>query len=107
MRFLRDWGFLDILAMVVRDGTAVPIPAEIVIPPAAYWAAQGKLNIAGVVLAATAGGWVGPALSYWIASRLGRPRGARYGRYRLMAPNEMERADRWFESACSGGRFLA
>jgi len=77
MQFVLDWGYLGIFVMMVFESTAVPIPAEIVIPPAAYWAAQGKLNIAGVILAATAGGWVGSALSYWIAWKLGRPLSSR------------------------------
>src|SRR5258707_10721047 len=107
MRFLRDWGFLDILAMVVRDGTAVPIPAEVGTPPAAYWAAQGKLNIAGVVLAATAGSWVGSAISYWVAWKLGRPLVTRYGKYVLLSPAKIEGADRWFDTYCAGGIFVA
>ncbi|MEO8036673.1 MAG: DedA family protein, partial [Acidobacteriota bacterium] len=55
MQFVLDWGYAGIFIMMLFESTAVPIPAEIVIPPAAFWAAQGRLNIFGVVLAATAG----------------------------------------------------
>lgn len=107
MQFVLDWGYLGIFAMMVLESTAVPIPAEVVIPPAAYWAAQGKLNIAGVVLAATAGGWVGSALSYWVAWKLGRPLVTRYGRYVLMSPKKIEAADHWFDTYGAGGIFVA
>src|SRR5205085_2156060 len=73
MQFVLDWGYIGIFLMMMFESTAVPIPAEVVIPPAAFWASQGKLNIFGVVAAATAGSWVGSALSYWIAYKLGRP----------------------------------
>src|SRR5215212_5593540 len=52
MQFILDWGYLGIFLMMAFESTAVPIPAEIVIPPAAYWAAQGKLSLTGVILAA-------------------------------------------------------
>jgi len=107
MQFVLDWGYLGIFVMMVFESTAVPIPAEVVIPPAAYWAAQGKLSIFGVVLAATAGGWVGSALSYWIAWKLGRPLVNRYGRYVLLSPQKIAAADHWFDMYGAGGILVA
>lgn len=107
MQFVLDWGYLGIFAMMVCESTAVPIPAEIVIPPAAYWAAQGRFNLVLVVLAATAGSWVGSALSYWAAWKLGRPLVNRYGKYVLLSPPKIEKADRWFEMYGAGGIFVA
>jgi membrane protein DedA with SNARE-associated domain len=107
MQFVLDWGYIGIFVMMVFESTAVPIPAEVVIPPAAYWAAQGKLSIVGVVLASTAGGWVGSALSYWISWKLGRPLVERYGKYLLMSPAKIAAADRWFATYGAGGIFVA
>src|SRR5437763_33115 len=72
MQFVLDWGYLGVFAMMVFESTATPIPAEVVIPPAAYWAAQGRFNIWLVVIAAAVGAGVGSALRYWVAGRLGR-----------------------------------
>ena len=107
MQFVLDWGYLGIFVMMVFESTAVPIPAEIVIPPAAFWASQGKLSIVGVVIAATAGGWVGSAISYWLAYKLGRPLVTKYGRYVLISPAKIEAADHWFETYGAGGIFVA
>jgi membrane protein DedA with SNARE-associated domain len=107
MQFVLDWGYLGIFVMMALESTAVPIPAEVVIPPAAYWAAQGKFHIAGVILAATAGSWLGSAISYWVAWKLGRPLVTRYGRYVLISPPKIEAADRWFDSYGAGGIFVA
>ena len=42
MQFVLDWGYLGILVMMLFESTAVPIPAEIVIPPA-----EGLLHVVG------------------------------------------------------------
>src|SRR5437764_12600078 len=107
MQFVLDWGYLGIFLMMVFESTAVPIPAEVVIPPAAYWAAQGRFNIWLVVIAATIGSWVGSAISYWVAYKLGRPLVARFGKYVLLSPAKMEKADLWFEAYGAGGIFVA
>lgn len=107
MQFVLDWGYLGVFLMMVFESTAVPIPAEVVIPPAAYWAAQGRFNIWLIVVAATIGSWVGSALSYWIAYKLGRPLVARWGKYVLLKPAKVEKADLWFEAYGAGGIFVA
>jgi len=107
MQFVLDWGYLGIFIMMVFESTAIPIPAEVVLPPAAYWAAQGRFNIAFIILAATAGSWVGSALSYYLALWLGRPIVDRYGRYVLLSKPKIAKADLWFETYGSGGIFVA
>jgi membrane protein DedA with SNARE-associated domain len=107
MQFVLDWGYLGIFVMMLFESTAVPIPAEIVIPPAAFWASQGRFNLVAIVVVATAGSWAGSALSYWIALKLGRPLVERYGRYVLLSPKKIEGADHWFDAYGSGGIFVA
>jgi len=107
MQFVLDWGYLGVFVMMFFESTAVPIPAEIVIPPAAYWAAQGHFNIAAIVIAATAGSWAGSAFSYWIALKLGRPLVEHYGRYLLLSKRRIEEADHWFAEYGAGGIFVA
>jgi membrane protein DedA with SNARE-associated domain len=107
MQFVLDYGYVGVFVMMVFESTAIPIPAEVVIPPAAYWASQGKLSIVGVVLAATAGGWVGSALSYWLSWKLGRPLVMRYGRFVLLTPHKIDVLDQWFATYGAGGIFVA
>ena len=107
MQFVLDWGYIGIFVMMLFESTAFPIPAEIVLPPAAFWAAQGRFNVALIVIAATAGSWVGSAISYYIALRLGRPLVNRYGKYVLLKPPTITKADYWFETYGTGGIFVA
>ncbi|HEX9502397.1 MAG TPA: DedA family protein [Thermoanaerobaculia bacterium] len=107
MQFVLDWGYLGVFVMMFFESTAVPIPAEIVIPPAAYWAAQGRFNVALIIVAATAGSWAGSAFSYWIALKLGRPLVERYGRFVLLSKRKIAGADHWFAAYGAGGIFVA
>src|SRR5947207_8904352 len=107
MQLVRDWGYLGVFVMMMFESTAMPIPAEVVIPPAAYWAAQGRFNIWLIVVAATAGSWVGSAVSYWVSKKLGRPLVERWGKYVFLKPAKIEKADLWFEAYGAGGIFVA
>jgi membrane protein DedA with SNARE-associated domain len=107
MQFVLDWGYLGIFLMMLFESTAIPIPAEVVLPPAAFWASQGRFNLAAIVIVATAGSWAGSALSYWIAWKVGRPVVERYGRWVLLSHNKIVAADSWFDAYGAGGIFVA
>ncbi len=107
MQFVLDWGYLGIFVMMAFESTAIPIPAEVVMPPAAYWASQGRLNLAAVIIVATLGSWAGSAASYWIAWKLGRPIFERYGKYVHLTHARLAKADDWFAVYGAGGIFVA
>jgi membrane protein DedA with SNARE-associated domain len=107
MQFVLDYGYFAVFVLMILESTAAPIPAELVIPPAAYWASQGRMNLWLIVVVATAGSWVGSALSYWVAWKLGRPLVEKYGRYLHLSPERMKKTDAWFEAYGSGGIFVA
>ncbi len=100
-------GYLGIIALMAMESSIIPVPSEIVIPPAAFLAAEGKLNIFGVVAAGTFGSWLGAALSYWVALWLGRVVIARWGRYFFVSEAKLERAENWVHRYESGGIFFA
>jgi membrane protein DedA with SNARE-associated domain len=93
---LAQGGYLLIAGLMALESTFVPIPSEVIIPPAAYLAhTQGQLSFLGVVLAGTAGSWVGASLMYWGARLLGRPLILRFGRYVGLGQTKVELAERW------------
>jgi membrane protein DedA with SNARE-associated domain len=78
------------------ESTFVPIPSETIIPPAAYLAyTRGQFSLVGIVLAGTAGSWVGASLMYWGARGLGRPFVLRFGPYIGLGLAKLEMAERW------------
>jgi membrane protein DedA with SNARE-associated domain len=98
------WGIIVLMAM---ESSIFPVPSEIVIPPAAFLAAQGKLSFTGVVLAGTVGSYLGSAITYWISRLVGRPLIIKYGRFVFINPKKLEQTEQWLARYQTGGIFFA
>src|SRR3954462_1512350 len=84
--WVETWGYLGVFVLMAMESSIIPVPSEIVMPPAAFWAAQGRMSFAGVVLAGTAGSYVGSILSYGFARWVGTPVIARFGHFVGITP---------------------
>jgi membrane protein DedA with SNARE-associated domain len=105
---LSHGGYWLIAGLMALESTLVPIPSEVIIPPAAYLAhTQGEFSFLGVVLAGTAGSWVGASAMYWAARLLGHPVIVRYGRYVGLRQAKIELAERWCAHYGPPGVFLS
>jgi membrane protein DedA with SNARE-associated domain len=100
-------GYVGIIILMAMGSTPLPVPAEVVVPPAAFLAAQGRLSLTGVILASTLGAYVGAAVMYWLSLWLGRPLVLRFGRFILFPPKRMEEAEHWLARYEAGGVFFA
>jgi membrane protein DedA with SNARE-associated domain len=112
--FLEIWvgwvlhgGYLGIIVLMAMESSIFPVPSEVVIPPAAFLAAQGKLSFTGVILAGTLGSYLGAAITYWVSRLIGRPLILRYGRFVLLGPKKLEQSERWLSRYETGGVFFA
>jgi membrane protein DedA with SNARE-associated domain len=105
---LSQGGYWLIAGLMALESTFVPIPSEVIIPPAAYLAhTQGQFSFLGVVLAGTVGSWVGASVMYWAARLLGRPLIVRFGRYVGLGQAKIELAERWCTHYGPSGVFLS
>ena len=93
---LDQGGYLLIALLMAMESSIIPLPSELVIPPAAYLAhARGTFSLPGIVIAGTLGSWVGASVMYWASYFLGRPLLMRYGRYVMITPEKIEKAEAW------------
>jgi membrane protein DedA with SNARE-associated domain len=106
-QWLHDWGYLGIIVLMAMESSIFPVPSELVIPPAAYWAAQGRYTLWGVVLAGTVGSYLGAAATYGAARVVGRPLILRYGGWLLVTEAKLLHAERWLQRYTAGGIFFA
>lgn len=100
-------GYIGIVVLMAMGSSPLPVPAEVVIPPAAFLAAQGHLSFSGVIIAGTIGCYLGGAAMYWISLLVGRPIVLRYGRFFLLKPHKLEQAEVWLSRYETGGVFFA
>ncbi|MEP6601904.1 MAG: DedA family protein [Nitrospirota bacterium] len=106
-QWVHDWGYPGIIILMAMESSVIPIPSEVVIPPAAYWATQGRYSMGGVILAGTFGSYLGATITYWVARWIGRPFMVRYGRYIFCPEGKLLRAERWLSRYEAGGIFFA
>lgn len=89
-------GYPGIVLLMAIESSFVPFPSEVVVPPAGYLAAQGKMNLLLVILAGIAGSLIGAYVNYAIAVCAGRPFILRYGKYFLITEEKFARVERFF-----------
>lgn len=105
---LDQGGYWLVAALMAMESSIIPLPSELVIPPAAYLAhTNGKLSLTGIVIAGTVGSWVGASVMYWGSRLLGRPLLVRFGRYALITPEKIEAAERWSQHYGVMGVFIS
>ena len=104
---VRDWGYPGVVLLMAMESSVLPVPSEIVIPPAAYWASQGRMTFLGVVVAGTIGSYLGAMAMYAVSRWLGRPLVLRWGKYIRITPEKLERAERFLARYETGGVFFA
>lgn len=134
MATLKTGGYWLIALLMAIESSVLPLPSEVVIPPAAHLAWTGKLPfsigrtiivpaqtgsdpdvpattrwlcIGGVVIAGTVGSWLGATIMYWVARLAGRPLFLHYGKWVMITPEKIEGAERWADHYGSMGIFIS
>lgn len=90
-------GLTGVFIGMLLESAYIPIPSEIILPYAGYLVFLGHASFVSAGLVGLAGSLLGALISYEIALLGGRPLVERYGRYVLIRPHELDRADAWFE----------
>ena len=98
---ISELGYLGIFLVMLAESIFPPIPSELIIPFAGFAAANGDLNLFGVLAAATIGAVVG-MLPWYFAGRLfGLERvrylADRFGRVMAFNADEIDLAVGWFK----------
>src|ERR1044071_10444856 len=93
---LESGGYPLIVLLMAIESSFVPLPSELVIPPAAHLAyTQGNMSLVGVVVAGTIGSWIGATVMYWVSRAAGRPLVLKYGKYVLIPASKVYQAENW------------
>ncbi|MDD4820267.1 MAG: DedA family protein [Flavobacteriales bacterium] len=80
---LENLNYWTITILMAIESSFIPFPSEIVVPPAAYRAAAGELNVFLVVVFATLGADIGATVNYYLARWVGRPIVYRFSESRI------------------------
>lgn len=94
--------YWTITLLMTIESSFIPFPSEVVVPPAAYKAAAGELNVVLVVVFATLGADLGALINYYLARWIGRPiiyrfAESRIGHMCLLDKNKVQKAEKYFD----------
>jgi membrane protein DedA with SNARE-associated domain len=109
--YMNNMNYVTIFLLMALESTFVPLPSEIVIPPAAWKAASGDLNVFLVVLFATAGALVGASFNYFMSLWLGRPivyafAESKVGHLFLLSKEKVMKAEAYFDNHGKSSTFI-
>ncbi|MDI6800734.1 MAG: DedA family protein [Thermodesulfovibrionales bacterium] len=99
-------GYGGIVFLMFIESTFIPLPSEIVIPPAGYLISQKQMSWFGVIASGTAGSLLGALFNYVIALYLGRPFIIKYGKYFGVSKSHFEKGERFFQAHGSISTFV-
>jgi membrane protein DedA with SNARE-associated domain len=93
---ISSMGYGGIVLLMAIESACVPLPSEVTMPFAGYLVAAGRFNLQLVAIAGAFGCLLGSYVAYFVG-RGGNRLLVRYGRYVLIAPHELEIAERFFD----------
>jgi membrane protein DedA with SNARE-associated domain len=100
-------GYGGVVLMMAIESACIPLPSEVIMPFSGFLVASGRFNLQIVAIMGAIGCLLGSYVAYYVGAHGGRRFIERYGRYLLIAPHELEAADRFFERWGSLAVFLS
>lgn len=109
MDCIQQWGYWGVIVLMAMESSIIPVPSEVVVPPAAIAATfpDSSMSFWGVVVAGTVGSYLGSCVMYFMALLLGRPFMFRFGKYFFMPPAKLEKAEVFMNKYSTAGIFFA
>lgn len=105
--------YWTITFLMTLESTVIPIPSELVVPPAAYRAAAegSDLNVILVALCATIGANLGALINYTAARYLGRPiiyafANSTFGHMCLLNEQKVQKTEKYFNDHGAAGTLI-
>lgn len=89
-------GYGAIFLLMLLESACIPVPSEITMPVAGLLASEHHLGLIAAMVVGIVGNLAGSLISYAVGRSGGRPLLVRYGRFILVRPHDVDRADAWF-----------
>jgi membrane protein DedA with SNARE-associated domain len=92
----RDLGYPGIVVLMAMESSVLPLPSELVMPPAGYLAAKGEMSFVLALACGVLGSVLGALANYYGAHWIGGPFVRRYGKYVFLSEAALARSERFF-----------
>ena len=109
--YMANLNYFTVALLMTIESSFIPFPSEVIIPFAAFKAAQGELNVFLVIVSGTIGALIGALFNYYLSKYLGRPiiykfAGSTFGKMCLLSPEKVEHAEQYFVKNGKSSTFI-
>lgn len=99
--YLDHLNYWVLTILMILENSIVPLPAELIVAPAAYRAANGEMSLIVLIICTTLGSTIGALINYYISRHLGRYLvykfvDSKIGRLLLLDKEKLEKAEQLF-----------
>jgi membrane protein DedA with SNARE-associated domain len=105
-------GYGGIVILMAIESSFLPLPSEVIIPPAAYLASQGKMSLLLIIVLGTSGSVIGATINYLLSMSLGRLviyklAETRWARWLFITPERLAAAEKYFLANSRSATFFS
>lgn len=109
--YMSNINYVTITALMAVESSFIPLPSELILPPAAYLAAKGELDLSLIILFSTIGCVIGALFNYVLSFYLGRKivyalADSRWARIFFINRQKVENAEQYFLKNGSSSTFI-
>ena len=99
--YLNNLSYGVLIILMILENSIVPLPAELIVTPAAYRAAHGEMNLIILILCTTVASTIGALINYYLSYYLGRYVvykivDSRLGKILMLDKEKLHRAEQLF-----------
>lgn len=100
---MNKWGYFGTFFLIMIENIFPPIPSELILTFSGFMTIETSMTIFGVIIAATIGSMLGAIILYYLGRILKKDNlikivTSKYGRLLRVKPNDIESANKWFET---------
>jgi membrane protein DedA with SNARE-associated domain len=106
-RWIVEYGYVAIFLLMLAESACIPFPSEVTMLVGGWYAADGRLDFLAAGLAGVLGNIVGSWIAYAVGRATGRSLLDRYGKYVLIKPHDVDRAEVWWERYGDAATFFS
>ena len=89
-------GYGGVALLMAIESACIPLPSEIIMPFAGYLVSTGRFALLPAAIAGAVGCNIGSTVAYYVGATGGRSFVERWGRWALLEPADLDRAERFF-----------
>jgi membrane protein DedA with SNARE-associated domain len=100
--YMDNMNYSSITLLMMIESTIVPLPSELIIPPAVYKALNsGEMSVPLIIFFGTLGALIGASINYFVSKYVGRMlvykfADSRLGHFFLVNKDKVEKAEEYF-----------